>query len=183
MNSIVRRIVLHGEGIDFQALPPHLGGGVRLAVDEESTQADPGHIAGGLGDEVSLAVDDLCLAADGTFEVALVVGRQDQILAALAPVRAGGTHVDHEAEEGVVHRSRAGTRRDLDHRRAILLEVENGDSVDGAGVAGEKQRLAVHQLVEVEDLVRFRLPERRRAEPECFDRGGGDPVQEGLLGP
>ena len=43
--------------------------------------------------------------------------------------------VDHEAEEGVVGRPRTGPRRDLNHRRAILLEVEKGDGVDGARIA------------------------------------------------
>ena len=37
------RIRCPGEGIDFQAFPPHLGGRVRLAVNEESAQGDPIH--------------------------------------------------------------------------------------------------------------------------------------------
>ena len=41
-----RRIRRLGEGIDFQAFLPHLGGCVRLAVNEESAQGDPVHPAG-----------------------------------------------------------------------------------------------------------------------------------------
>ena len=40
------RIRHPGEGIDFQALLPHLGGCVRFAVNEESAQDDPVHPAG-----------------------------------------------------------------------------------------------------------------------------------------
>jgi hypothetical protein len=172
------RVVRLGEGIDFQTGPEQIAGEVRFAVDEESAQDQPVHVAGRLGGEVALG--------DRT----LVIGREDQVLATLAPVGACGSGVDHEAEVGVVDRPRAGLGWDLDHRRAVLLEVEKDAAVYGVGVAGEEQGFAVHQLIEDQHLVRRPGAEGLLTAPESPAQKvevvveqlggllGGDPVEE-----
>ena len=63
----------------------------------------------------------------------------------------GSAHL--EWTEGVVDRSRTGPRRDLDHRRAALLQVENDADVNRVRVASEKQGITVHQLIKDPGLV------------------------------
>ena len=89
-------------------------------------------------------------------------------------------HVDDETEPGVVDGAGSATRRDLDNGRAINLEVEDAGGVHRVGVAGEEQRVRVHESVHENDLV-------RRVDAHCdhsgahrLDRGCGDSVQEGL---
>ena len=49
-----RRVVRLGEGVDLQTRPEQIAGEVRLAVNEESAQDQPVHIAGRLGGEVAI---------------------------------------------------------------------------------------------------------------------------------
>ena len=83
--------------------------------------------------------------------VAAVARRQEEVLAALALVGPGGAEVRQELEEsvvGVAHH--AG--RDLDHSRAIQLEIERGDRVHGAVIPGEVVFTGLHEVGKHADI-------------------------------
>ena len=119
---------------------------------------------------------------DGPFDILLIVtGRKKQILATLALIGTGRTRVDNKSKESVVYGSGTGPRRDLDHHRTIFLKVKEGGAIDRVGVAGKKQRIAVHQLIKDQDLVVFD-PERSLATSKCFEVGCGHPTQKSFHG-
>ena len=92
----LRRIAGLAQGIDLERFLEHLRRKVGLAMDEETAQRDPVDVRGGMRDEVFAAVF-LMLG-----EFALVAGRDDQVLSALALIEAVPTHIDDEAEERIV---------------------------------------------------------------------------------
>ena len=85
-------------------------------------------------------------------QVALVAGRDEQIVAALAAIRPGETDVGYPAEIAVVDRPEHA-RRHLQHHRS-LAEVHARETVYGRRVRSEKERASVHQFLgETERLV------------------------------
>jgi hypothetical protein len=117
--------------------------------------------------------------------VAVVARGQHQVLAALAPIRAGRTHVGDVAEVHVVEDAE-DVRRDLDHGGTVLLEVEESPGVERGVVPGQHQRLGVAHLLGDDDLVRPGVPEvslpladvehRHRREHVDEDLDGARPV-------
>ena len=83
-----------------------------------------------------------------------VTGRENEILATLPFVRAGGADILHITEPGIIEGTEHPRRR-FHYCRAIPLEVEVRQHVHGRGIPGQVQRLGVHQLVKVDNLVRL----------------------------
>jgi hypothetical protein len=91
--------------------------------------------------------------------LAVVAGRQDQELAALAAVRSGVAQIGHVPEEEVVE-DPEGVGRALDDHRAVC-EVEPDDGVDALGVGRQEQRPRVHQVSKI-PTVPLTAPTSRR---------------------
>ena len=86
-----------------------------------------------------------------------VIPRADQqVLAALAAIRARKADIRHPAEPHVVdrpeNRARRRHRRDVEHHRTVR-EIDEGPEVDRVRVRRQKERRRVHQLGEDENLV------------------------------
>ena len=138
----LRRVARLAERIDLDALAEHLRSRVRLAVHEEAAKSQEVHIRWRLRDEIA-----------AFRQLALVAGWDDQILAALALVRAGCAHVHDETEERVVDRAGSAARRNLDNGRPVGLQIEEAHAIHGIRVAGEQQRIGVEQLIVDDELV------------------------------
>ena len=127
-------------GVDLQVLLDVLDGGLGIVVGQKR--------AGGVEHVVRLRVGDEEAALG---QRAVIAGRHDQVLAALAAVGAWEADVDDPAEPHVVDGAEP-LRRLLDHHRAIG-QVHGGEVVDRVGIGGQEQRLRVHQLGEDDDGV------------------------------
>ena len=84
--------------------------------------------------------------------LAVVPGRQHQVLAALALVGTGRAHVAEIAHVHVVEDAQH-VRGQLNDGGAVLFQVEEAPGVERGVVAGQHQRLGVHQVFPDEDLV------------------------------
>jgi len=147
------------KGIDLHACPEKITRKVRLEVNKKSPQDKPVDVTGGLRDEVILG------------NVTLVIRWKNQIFAPLALVGARRTHIDYKAKVGIVHCSRADSRWNLNHRRAVLLEIENNAQVDRTRIACQEQWIAVHKLIEYQGLVGVFQAEAFHPESDPLQRG------------
>jgi hypothetical protein len=77
--------------------------------------------------------------------VAFIVRRQQQVLATLALVHAGRANVGHEEEVVIVQRPH-DTRRNLEDRRAVLLQIEHDEGIQTLGIAGQDQGARVQAV-------------------------------------
>ena len=129
-----RRIGGLGQRINPRELLHQVHARLRVAVDQEAAPGDP--VA-----ERRRAHDDVALR-----HLALVAGRQQQVLPALALVRPGDADIDDPAVPHVVYGAEH-LRRHLDDQRAVA-EIEPRPAVDGVVIGGEEDRPRVHQLLE-----------------------------------
>ena len=113
-------------------------------------------------------------------QLALEPVGHDQVLAACAPVRPRRAHVDHEAEEGVVHRAGSAAGRDFNHGGPVRRQVQQGETVDGVGVGRQQQRVGIAQVVEDHGLVAFARAALDKTQPDRLDRAGRDEVEKDL---
>ena len=169
-----RRIVGLAQRVDFHPVLEHFHRGVWFAVDEEPAKGHPVHIAARMRDVVIASV----LFVLGQFT--LIAGRHDEILAAFAPIGTRQSHVDDEAEEGIINGARSGTGRDFDHGRPVLLQIEQAEAIDGLGVAGEEQRIGIQQFLENEHLVGFGGAPLDMAQAKPFEGCSWNKIEEGL---
>ena len=112
-------------------------------------------------------------------DVAVVVGRQDQVLAALPLVGAGEADVGHVALPDVVDEAQR-VRGRLDHRRPVALEVEVVRAVRGLGVRGQHDVGRRRQRIGVGEDVRRGLPDAAKAVAHRDHRRARHAVQEHL---
>ena len=80
---------------------------------------------------------------------------QQQVLAALALIRANHAHVLDKAEPRIIEKTE-DARRQFDHQWGISLHLEIGQRIQGVGVAGQIQRSWLEQLLSDSDRVRRR---------------------------
>ena len=107
-------------------------------------------------------------------DVAVVIGRQDQVLAALALVRAGEADVGDVALPDVVDEAQR-VRGRLDHERPVGLEVQVVRAVGGLGVGGQhdvgrgRERVGVGEDVGrgLPDAAKARCASRPSTRPAC----------------
>ena len=69
----------------------------------------------------------------------IVVSAGDDIFTAFAFIRTRDAHIGDEAKEGIVDRTRAGLRRNLNDGGPVPLQIEHHRGIDGIRVAGEEQ--------------------------------------------
>ena len=105
--------------------------------------------------------------------VTVVARRQQQKVAALALVATCDADV-HDLVLPEVHEAAEQTRRRLDDDGAVALEVDRAQAVDRLAVAGEQERLGVHQALPQHDLIRRCGSPFRDATPHVIP---GDAVQ------
>src|SRR5208283_4154956 len=127
VGSLRQRVAPHG-------LVEALDGRSGITIDQEAPGKEDIAERSALKDEVALR------------HVALVPGRQEQILATLSLVRAGIPQVGDVAKPEVVHDAEAVGWTFNDD--GALRKVNPGESVNRVGVRRQEERLRVHQGIE-----------------------------------
>ena len=142
----------------------------RQSVGNGAAHEEPVDVGGRLEHEVAVG------------HVAGVTRRQNEILAALAPVRAGDAEVTDIAHPCIVqHAEHAGWH--FHHGRPVGLQVEMTDGVHRGGVSGQVQRVRVEQLLGHGNLVGLAQTNRRIAGNDAVDGQRADVVEEHFDGP
>jgi hypothetical protein len=70
------------------------------------------------------------------------------------------------------HDPRASSGRDFDHGRPVSFQIEKGREIDRACIASEKQRIAVHQSVKDNCLMRLLLAKCNVSSTTSLEVGG-----------
>jgi hypothetical protein len=114
--------------------------------------------------------------------LSVVVGREEEVLAARAVVGTGDPHVDDVAEPEVVDHAQR-LRRRLDDRRPPGAQVEERRAVGRLGVRRQEQRARVRARIGVADDLRRCDPDRPQAAAHGDQRRSRKSVEEHLDAP
>ena len=146
-----RRIGGLGELIDLEVLLHRLDAGLGRAIDEKGAEEEPVAIGARAHDDVAGR------------HLAFVAGRQDQVLAAFALVRAGDADVGHPAVPEVIDAAQH-LGRNFDDERA-LLGVDPDEVVDRVVVGGELDGAGIDEVFpdDIGLVVRPELADASRA--------------------
>ena len=80
-------------------------------------------------------------------------------------MRAGRAHIHNVSRKRINHDPRPRSARNFNHGRPVSFQIEKGREVNRPCIAGEKQRIAVHQSVKDNNLVGRFLTKRNMASP------------------
>ena len=162
-----RRVLRLGQRIGFVELPGVLEGRLRAAVLQEAA----------IEHQVS---EGLCAEHGGiTFRhLALVAGRQEQILAALPLVRTGIAEVAHILEPVVIDDAE-DVRWCFEHQRTVA-DIQPRHMVNALGIGGQEERLRVHQVFHDEQGLVVDRPLAGPADTDSFSRRTRHRVEKGL---
>ena len=164
------------ERINFHPLTEQLAGIVWLAVLQKTSQQYPINPAPRFGNEIALRNEVLVIRL-------IVAGWQHEVFASLPLIGTRRTKIHDVSREGIDNDSRTGARRDLDNGRSVSLQIEKHRDVDRVRIAGKEQRIAVHQLVEDDDLMSLFLAQFNVPASGRLDIGRRHSVQKGVNAP
>ena len=168
-NSVPGGVSRSAPGVDAQCVLYSCNSARDIAVLHEGAHEQPVLVAGCLHDEVALIG-----------QRAVVARWHEQVLPALALVRAGYAQIGHVALIGVVQETEYTLRR-LHHQRACL-EVGAVQHVDRRRVRRQDQRAGIDQVLHYADCLATD-PGLREAAAHPEDRGCRDAVEKGGYAP